>query len=438
MDLIRLWFPVFLFFIAPASLAYPSDTRSQSLAATNDAFPGAISQINLTGLVEAYPVYPTRCAPSQGSHQQRFNVTKILSDCSRIINEVLLPREDLLFQALAFDASTFRDRFGRRYLSRWFNGRCFIYVTTTKPGQVGYLQLFNVVLAANKVLKECIGDQGNPRGGTTHIGSVHRGFFVGVGSTNGDAANEFNISLLSDHELPGQNVYSSLSRVKANIETSAGDSDVHNLTVSVQPKGSKQRRASGPQHGSSLGTGTQSVVPEAALGISSPNLPSKNVSVQTPPSYPVECLNPYSVQIRHADGDDCRVIIDHIILRYPDPMRVQSFGYGASADIDLSLPQNEKWMFGSCAIFVRNRDRTRTDKFRMVDVAATAEQIISECIDEVKRPVGGVADIGMVQYNFFVGVGGHYIKGNANNASTLPYLSIVDLADDKAGTDGAL
>ena len=75
-------------------------------------------------------------------------------------------------------------------------------------------------------------------------------------------------------------------------------------------------------------------------------LPLSNLSatLHTSPKYPVDCFNPYSTRLGPVNGEDCRVVIDHIILAYPDPMSPKTFGYNDVVDIDLRKIENEKWL----------------------------------------------------------------------------------------------
>ena len=439
MDLFDIWVPIFLILTVPASLAYPSDTRSQSLTLNSDASPEVNSQVNLTSLGQGYPVYPTTCFPASSRRSPVQDYRAILSDCYWIINEVLLKQQDFLYQDLLFSYDTFEDQSGNRYLSGWHRGRCAINVGCVEKNQQQMLQLFNVVLAANKILKECIEDQQILRGGTTPIGSPEGPFYVGVlGLHYSNAANESIISLLSNVDISGQDIQGKLLQTASNTKSSIGDYDVDNSSVSLSPSAKMEKRASDPRHRPSLSTGTQDLVSGDALSTLNLDLPSTNLSgrVQVPPSYPVICFNPYSVKLKPAGLESCQFIINQIILRYPNPMFPQTFGYSASADIDLSLRENEKWAIGHCVIFVRNTDRTRTDTFRMVDVAATAHNIMAECVTGAKYPVGGSADIGTVAGSFYVGVGG--LSGpDATNTTISQYRSGGDLADDGIGTHGA-
>ena len=439
MGLFDIWVLIFLVLIAPVSIAHPFNTRSQSLALTNGASPEVNSHGNLTSLGQDYPVYPTTCfpPPSRGRQVSLPDLTNVLSDCSWIINRVLLQQTSLLFQDLLINYNTFKDKSSNRYLSRWHRGRCVISVAFAEKNEQQILQLFNVVLAAKKILKECIEDQRILHGGTTFIGSQNKSFYVGVmGLQDSDAANESNVSLLSNLDLSGRDIQRSLLRITA---SSFEDHYANDSPVSLPPSVSMGRRASDPQHGSSLATDTQSLVRGGALSTSNLVLPSKNLSgsVEAPPSYPVNCFNPYSATLKPAAVEDCQFVINQIILRYMNPMSPQTFGYSASADIDLSLPQNRKWIFGHCAIFVKNTNKARTDTFRMVDVAYTAHNIITKCVSGVKYPLGGFADVGTVADNFYVCVGG-VDTTDATNTTIPQYSSSVDLVEDGIGTHGAL
>ncbi|CAF9918653.1 MAG: hypothetical protein ALECFALPRED_000776 [Alectoria fallacina] len=443
MNIFGIYIPVSLVLVATASLAYPSNTRSQSLTLTNvDASPGLISQAHLTNLGQGYPVYPTTCfpPPSRGPPASPLNLTKVLSDCCWIINELLLQQDGLLFQDLLFDHDSFKDQSGKRHLSRWSRGQCAINVVSVEKDQKQRLQLFTVVLAAIKILTDCIEDQRRPHGATTPIGSQSNSFHVGIQRTpDGDAAKESSIPL-PNLDLSGRGKQRGLPRATSNEESSLRDYDDDDSTVSLPPSVRMEKRASDPQHSSRLSTGTESLVPgDDVSSTSNLVLPSTNLSgsVRVPPTYPVTCFNPYQSRLRPAAVEDCQFIINQIILRYPNPMFRQTFGYSASADIDLSQPQNEKWIVGRCVMFVRNLDKTRTDTFRMVDVAYTAHRILTKCVIEAKYPVGGTADVGTVGKDFYVGVGG-ITRPAGTNTTILPHSSDVDLAGDGIGTHGAL
>ena len=424
LDLFDICFHVFvLVLIAPASLAYPFNTRSQSLTL---ASPTVVSQVNPANPGLVYPVYPTVClSPSQRGPQLRpSDFPKIMSDCSWIINEYLLQQDSLLFQNLVFSWNGFMDQSGNRYHSRWQRGQCVIQVSCVGRDQTQMLQLFNIILAANKILKECMEDQQINDGGTVPIGFLNKSFYVSVLGVRGrDAVNNSNLSLLSNLDSFGLNLQRSLLPTKSNTESSIGHCDVDHSTI-IAPDVGMEKRASDSQHGSSLSTITQSLEPGRAWSTLDLIVPSTNLlgSVRRPPpNHPVECFNPYSVRLKHVGKEDCEVVIDNIIMRFPNPMSPQTFGYGDSADIDLSLPENKHWIFGSCAIFVRNPIETRTDTFRMVDVAIAAHRIVTQCVIGARYQVGGTADVGRIADNFYVGVGG-LLRTNTTDSS-IPGIS---------------
>lgn len=202
MDAFDIWIPILLALIAPASLAYPSYSSSQSLTL---AFPTVDSQANRTYSGHVYPVYPTICVPPPHRPFPRpSDLPVILSDCSWIINEDLLRKDNLLFQNLVFNRNSFRSQSGHRYASRWDRGLCVIQVSCMHRLELQILQLFNVILAANKILKEFIEDQRITQGGIVHIGAPNGSFYVSVlGFRGKDAISDSNLlSFLQPRFLP--------------------------------------------------------------------------------------------------------------------------------------------------------------------------------------------------------------------------------------------
>lgn len=421
MNSLDMWIYVYLAFISTACLAYPSNPRSQSptLTPINDALPGRLSQVSLTNVGQGYQVYPTTCFPCPSLHVPQLDTGEVLSDCYRIINEILLQQDDLLFQDLTFTGNTLQDQSGHRYLSQLRRGLCVINVSSREEDQRQALQLFNVIVAAKAILQECNEDQEIPRGGTTFIGPTQNIVYVSVlGALENDATNA---PLLSNPISARQDTRSTRVRTAPKFKSSTGGYGFDDLTTSLPPNVSIEKRAPDAQHGSSLSARTQSLGQGGRPSSLNLIVPSTDPtgSIKAPPEYPVNCFNPYTYRLKPADVGDCQFIIDNIILGYPNPMSEQTFGYTSSADIDLSLPENEKWVFGQCTIFIRNIDRTRTDTFRMVDVGITAHRIMTKCIIGTKYPVGGICDVGSTEENFFVGVGGvrRIQTTNATNTS---------------------
>ena len=403
-----IWISVFLNFVAAACLAYPFKPRSQSptLTLTNDALPRRLSQLSLMNAGKGYPVYPITCFPSPSLHIPQLDTGEVLSDCYRIMNEILLQQDGLLFQDVAFNGNTLQDQSENLYLSQWRRGLCVINVISVEEDQRQTLQLFNIVVTANKILQECNDDQRILTGGTTFIGHPQKTVYVGVlGALENDATN---VSLLSNPNSARQDTRNTLVRTAPKFKSSTRGYGSDGLTISLPPSVRMEKRAPDPQHGSLLSPRTQSSGQGDRLSSLNLIVPSTDPagSIKAPTEYPVDCFNPYTYRLKPADVEDCQFVINDIILRYPNPMSEQTFGFTSSADIDLSLPENERWVFGRCAIFVRNIDRTRTDTFRMVDVAITAHRIMTKCIIGARYPVGGTCDVGSTEDNFYVGVGG--------------------------------
>ena len=403
-----IWIFVFLNFIAAACLAFPSNPRSQSpiLALTNDALPRRLSQVSLMNVGKGNPVYPITCFPSPSLHIPQLDTGEFLSDCYRIINEILLQQDGLLFQDLAFNGNTLQDQSEHQYLSQWRRGLCVINVSYVEEDQRQTLQLSNIVVAANKILQECNDGQRILQGGTTFIGSPQDRVYVGVlGASENEATNAH---LLSNPNSARQDTRNTLVRTAPKFKSSTRGYGSHGLTISPPPSVRMEKRVPDPQPGSSLSPRTQSLGKGDRLSSLNLIVPSTDpaASIKVPPEYSVGCFNPYTYRLKPADVEDCQFVINDIILRYPNPMSEQTFGFTSAADIDLSLPENERWIFGRCAIFVRNIDRTRTDTFRMVDVAFTAHRIMNKCIIGQRYPVGGTCDVGSSEDNFYVGVGG--------------------------------
>ena len=117
-----------------------------------------------------------------------------------------------------------------------------------------------------------------------------------------------------------------------------------------------------------------------------------------------------------AVASDCEVITNDIILRLPDPMIERTFGYTDAVDINLSIKGNGIWLYGQCVVFIRNPVmRTSRDRFRFVDVAYTAQRITQQCVEGTKLAIGGSADIGTIEDNFYVAVGGVTNPGLKNS-----------------------
>ena len=137
--------------------------------------------------------------------------------------------------------------------------------------------------------------------------------------------------------------------------------------------------------------------------------------------FPVHCFNPEQVILSPTVPEDCDVVIDNIVLRLaPDPMAIQTWGYTDDQDINLSLDENQKWHYRECVVFVRALEKTKVDRFRVVDVALAAQQILHKCVVGSKFAKGGTADIGTFVDGFYTVLGGLIPEAVANDTVPSP------------------
>ena len=127
---------------------------------------------------------------------------------------------------------------------------------------------------------------------------------------------------------------------------------------------------------------------------------------QAPLRYGVACFENASTRLRSTNPEDCQIVINHIILGYPNPMLPRTFGFNDEVDIDLRKNANKKWKYENCIIFVYNRDKEAVDTFSMVDVAARASRIVQECVIGTKYAFGGSSNVGSPMKYFHVALGG--------------------------------
>ena len=144
--------------------------------------------------------------------------------------------------------------------------------------------------------------------------------------------------------------------------------------------------------------------PRSSLSTSQDSIFQLNSTV----NHPAHCFHPIPIEYKAANEEDCHFIIDNIILRYPEPFAELSWGYTDEQDINLALRENSKWTWGECTIFVRSANPKSVDRFRIIDVAARAKDVIKECVVGTKEGYGGFSDIGHLSMlvSFYVAVGG--------------------------------
>ncbi len=350
------------------------------------------SQPNLTSPVSIQSpdqsAYETTCSSSRAG----LNLTAVAKDCTTVLNDVLL-RLDGPFEKRVFSGQSYLDSNRHWVPARWVFGQCSVDVRSSLS--IGWFTLFEVALTANKILLDCVTSQKEGQGGLMQIGSPEQGYYVGLqGYPPGSKIDLIDDTVIS--ALPRFEVSKQASDAKRTILSSIG----------LRPRAWDSSEAV--------------VSLNQAL---SPSNSTRNFSAQT--EHDIDCF-PRGSRLPDANVDDCNFIINHIILGMKDPLREQSWGFTDFVDINLSLPEY-KWNFKECFIRVKNIDETQADRFRPVDVAEVAQNIIQKCVVETKERLGGNADIGHLGFprSFYVVVSGiKRMDGGSSENDTIRYLPL--------------
>ena len=165
----------------------------------------------------------------------------------------------------------------------------------------------------------------------------------------------------------------------------------------------------GPKDGSTHQSNGAPLIPTLAPPKSSPSASHGSLSqLNSTVNHQISCFHPIPLDYRAAKAEDCNAIIDLIILAYPEPFAELSWGYTDQQDINLALGKNEKWVLGECMIFVRCPSQSSVDRFRIVDVATKAKDLVEQCVVGTKEGYGGYSDVGNLPFlsSFYVAVGG--------------------------------
>lgn len=299
-----------------------------------------------------------------------LNLTAVAEDCSTILNDVIL-RIDGPFEKRAFLHRHYMNSNGQWVPALWVFGQCTIYAESAQSNAVDLLTFFEVALTAHKILLDCVtSPHGRRQGGLMPIGRPEQSFFVSVQGL-----------------LPGSNV------------VAINDTDIPSLPGFEVSKPTLDAKPA--THGP---TGLR---PRTLVSLNqalSPSNSTGNLKVQTDDD--IDCF-PIGSRLPDAHADDCKLIINYIILGMKDPFREQTWGYTDTVDIDLSLPE-ARWVFKDCYIRVKNIDERQVDRFRPVDVAEVAQSILQKCVVDTKQRLGGNADIGRLPFprKFYVVVSG--------------------------------
>ena len=315
----------------------------------------ALSPSNPTENSKAMINYEIECFPMESSLPNANG-----DDCQFIINSIILGMKDP-FRVQTWGYTDAVDINLSLPENRWIFKNCLMRVRNIDEKQVDSFRPVDVAEAAQTIVQTCVVGTKYPLGGTADVGQLGfpRSFYVVVSGT----------------------------------DRRSGESRGNDSTLSLPSDGSRtlERRASriSPE-GNPL-----SLIPTEGL--------------KAGRRWPVNCFDPTSShKLKHAIPSDCTFIIDEIILRLPNPMKEQNFGYTDADDINLTDPESGQWIHGQCLVYIRGLDAgpTLRDRFRFVDVALTAHRIMADCVQDAKYALGGIADVGTKEDRFYVGVAG--------------------------------
>ena len=352
------------------------------------------SQIGLTSPSpnSKLPVYKVECLENRPG----VNLTKVAEDCITLFINISL-RTDEAVQKRSSSRHKSNDPTGPWVSARWAYGHCSISTRYSQIASLDRSALFDIALIASKILSECVTSDRKGQGGFVSAGSNEESFYVGL---QGQLA-DMNVKDTDDTEDPAP---PDLELSKRALDAKVANRDLTRL----------QRRETVSSRGLTL--------------LNQPtSLSNSTGGLKTGEDHELKCFSVGS-RLQYAAANDCRFIIDHIILGMNDPFRIQTWGFTHDVDIDLSLSEYE-WIYEHCYIRVSNGDETQVDRFRPIDVAERALRLVEKCIVGVKEPLGGYADVGHLRFadSFYVVVAGTskppgaQSKKRSSNVLSLPF-----------------
>ena len=357
-----------LFCVVPISAA-PLKSKTTNLGSSRAPIllNPAISLSNSTGKLTTVVDHEVDCFPV-GS-RLRYAVA---DDCRFIINHIILGMKDpFRVQTWGFTDDVDINLSLQEY--EWIYQGCYMRVQNADENQIDRFRPVDVAEQALRVVDTCVVDVKEPLGGYADVGNLRfaRSFYVVASGTSNTP-----------------------------IAQSIGTSNVP-LLPSDMPRTHEGRAYVNSPQGSAI-----SRIVTGKVGHNE--------------AHPVRCFDPsYVRRLRPASVSDCNFIIDEIILRLPNLMREQSFGYTSAEDIDLSVKENGQWTHGQCFIFVKGIEMQGRDEFRYVDVAIAAKRITEECIEGSKYGLGGTTGVGKIKAEFYVTVGGSGLVPSPGNGTIL-------------------
>lgn len=314
----------------------------------------ANSLSNSTGKLKTKIDHEVECFPV-GSHL----TNAVADDCRFIINHIILGMDN------PFQVQTWGFRNGLDInLSldeyEWIHQDCYMRVQNDDETQVDRFRPVDVAEQALRIVETCVVDVKQPLGGFADVGNLgfEKSFYIVASGT------EFKPGL---QRIGSSNVPSLPSDIPRTLESRADPESLQESAISNTSTGRLGRYE----------------------------------------AHPVRCFDPsFARRLQPAVVSDCNVVIDEIILRLPNVMREQSFGYTSDEDVDLTIKENGQWIWDQCVIFVRELDRQGSDIFSYADVVIAAKRVIEQCVEGSKYALGGTSGVGRKEESFYVTVGG--------------------------------
>lgn len=360
-----------LLFLVPVS-ARPLKSRVLDPVAVPYAYL-SLSQLNLTNPISSPnpPAEHVLCFNTKPS----LNLTLVAEDCSTVLNDIIL-RLDEPYKKWPFSGQKYVTSHGPWIPSRWIVRQCTVFVNSARSASIDVFTLFEVAMTANKILSDCVTSDRKRQGGLMPIGLRELSYCVWL---QGDG--------------PG---------VDFNAINNAGTLAIPDFELSKRAQDAKRavRGLTEIQLRTLDSSGALISLNEAV----SPSNFTEDLNAKI--DHEIDCFPARSI-LPDANADDCRFIINNIILGMKDPLREQTWGYTDTVDINLSLPES-RWTFEDCFIQVKNLDERTVDRFRPVDVAEVAQNILQKCVTDTKKPLGGNADVGQLEFplRFYVVLSG--------------------------------
>ena len=290
-----------------------------------------------------------------------LDLTAVAQDCTHVIYNVIL-RLDGVYEKRVFLNQKYMDSNDRWVPARWTFGQCTVSARSGQSTSADLFTLSDVALSAYSILKDCVESYRNGQGGFIPIGSREASYHVVLQG--------------SPPNIEGNTISDADALALSNSQDS-------NQTLS------NKRAVNSPTRFQPL-----TLYPSVSLN-ETLSLSDSTENLRVDVEHDVDCF-PRGSPLPGANEEDCRWVIDNIILGLKDPFREQTWGYTDAAENNVSLQQYQ-WIFKNCKISVRNLDKEQVDSFRPVDVAEVAQRVVQKCVAQAKEPLGGTSDIGRLE-----------------------------------------